>query len=116
MSFPMAERTFTVTRPGQTTVISGNTVVAPDLTVATGVSILITSKQAFGDVMKVGILNQGVYLGSTFKHQDIKMGDVLLDEDENDSEGNPLKYVVDDVNRNMIFLKLFLRKLQLASG
>jgi hypothetical protein len=113
MSFPGATKTFTVKRPGQTTIVGNNLTKAPNLTVLTGVSILLTSKQAYIDTFKTGEQALSIYLGTCSKRNNILMGDLLLDETTNDSNGIPITYMVEDVNPTQLYLEMYLRKTQL---
>jgi hypothetical protein len=57
----------------------------------------------------------GQFRGQTFLDQDIRAGDVLSDEAENDARGNPIQYRVNQATKNApLYLKLHLTQLRVG--
>lgn len=115
MTFPGASKTFSIIRGNQTEQQGNNIVPAAPATIATGVSIWLRDLDGVLDAERSGVTLDGTYRGATFASSDIRVGDVLQDETENDRNGDPVQYQVLQTTFYVVYLKLHLRRTQIPS-
>jgi hypothetical protein len=112
--FPLAIELFTLLRRNQTVMEGFNPVPAPDLIVATGLSI--STKDLEDQVMAgkdgTGYIMTGRFLGATHTEYDfIEIGDVLQSESQLDKFGNPVEYMIDGISYNVLSSRIHMSKM-----
>ena len=111
--FPLAIDLFTLVRRNQFVMVGNNKQVAPDLIVATGLSISIADKEDIIMIDKTGgsFVSTSRFLGGTFSNTPVQIGDFLQSQTQVDIFGNPVMYFVDGVSIGILAARLHLSKL-----
>jgi hypothetical protein len=97
----------------RTTVAEGfNTILGPWEVIASGIYVNLRPKIdgiAYG---AAGAVLTAQYYGACWVNDDIQIGDLLADETENDSTGDPVMYQVEGSDSTFAFRELQLKRTQ----
>jgi hypothetical protein len=109
----MATKTFTVYRRNATQVVGNNIIpmaTGKQTPISTGESILLKDQVGIINNDKGGAVFSGMYIADTFVDTPIMLGDILMDENETNVQGEHIKYEVQGKTINIFNTKLHLRR------